>query len=219
MALPFLPLIESLSGLAWDISSDGMRRLSEVDETGDSIFRNAHVFYRDALKARPQLDSLTLNFLHYLRKGFDEFEAEQTSDDTSFFSWSKIMLSTASTNAMMGPALLRDNPDLLPSVFLVESGFFLFVNQTPRMFARKQYRARDHVHAAFTNYLADEENKQGSAPMMWVREVQLCAKGMTTRDIAAYSYSAYSVSIFPSVRGTTKLISSFQAYVIFTNPH
>jgi len=50
---PFsLPFIENLSGLAWDISSDGMRRLSEVDETGDNIFGNAHVFYRDALFRR-----------------------------------------------------------------------------------------------------------------------------------------------------------------------
>jgi hypothetical protein len=131
----------------------------------------------------------------------NEFEAKQTLDDTSFYSWSKMMLGAASTNAMVGPALLRDNPDLLPSVFLVESGFFLFVNQIPRMFARKHYRARDHAHAAFTNYFADGKNKEGSAPMMWDREVQLRAKGMTTRDIAAYSYSAYSVSIFPSARG------------------
>ena len=36
-----------------------MRRLSEEDETGDSIFHNAHVFYRDTLKPGPQLDSLT----------------------------------------------------------------------------------------------------------------------------------------------------------------
>jgi hypothetical protein len=29
-----------------------MRRLSEVDETGDRIFGNAHVLYRDALFRR-----------------------------------------------------------------------------------------------------------------------------------------------------------------------
>lgn len=175
-----------------------MKRLSSVDETGDSIFRNAHVFYRDALKAGPQLDSLTVNFLHYLRRSFDEFEAKHTADsDVSLFIWSKTMLGTASTNAMMGPALLRDNPNLLPSVWLVEQGFFLFVNRIPRMFAKKQYRARDHVLKAFTNYFADGKNKEGSAPMMWEREVQLRAKGLTTRDIAGYSYSAFAVSTCP----------------------
>lgn len=182
-----------------------MKRLSEVDETGDSIFRNAHVFYRDALKAGPQLDLLTVNFLHYLRKSFDEFEAKQPSD-ISLFNWSKTMLGTASTNAMMGPALLRNNPDLLPSVWLVEQGFFLFVNRIPRMFAKKQYRARDHALAAFTSYFADEKNKEGSAPMMWDREIQLRAKGMTTRDIAAYSYSAFAVSIFYYARERSGLI-------------
>jgi hypothetical protein len=157
--LPFLPLIEKLSGLAWDISSDGMKRLSEVDEAGDSIFRNAHVFYRDALKVGPELDILTVNFLRYLEKEFDEFEAKQPSSNISLLHWSKMMLGTASTNAMMGPALLRDNPDLLQSIWLVEQAFVLFINRIPRIFARKYYRARDHVLAAFTSYLADEKNK------------------------------------------------------------
>ena len=166
-----------------------------MDETGDSIFRNAHVFYRDALKVGPEINVLTVNFLHYLEKKFDEFEALHTSGDISLHHWSKMMLGIASTNAMMGPALLRDNPDLLPSVWLVEQAFVLFVNRIPRMFARKYYRARDCVLAAFTSYFADERNKEGSAVMMWVRESQLRAKGMSTRDIAAYSYAAYAVSI------------------------
>ncbi|KIM42710.1 hypothetical protein M413DRAFT_444378 [Hebeloma cylindrosporum] len=192
-ALPFLPLIESLSGLAWDISPDGMRRLSEVDDTGDSIFRNAHVFYRDSLKVGPDLDVLTISFLHYLEKEFDQFEAQKITDYVSLNKWSKTMLGTASTSAMMGPALLRDNPDLLPSVWLVEQGFVLFVNRIPRIFAKKSYRARDHVLSAFTKYFSDEKNKEGSAPMMWEREAELRAKGISTKDIAAYSYAAYAV--------------------------
>ena len=207
-ALPFLPLIESLSGLAWDISADGMRRLSEVDDTDDSIFRNAHVFYRDALKVGPDLDILTINFLHHLEKEFDVFEAQNTTHDVSLNRWSKTMLGTASTSAMMGPALLRDNPDLLPSVWLVEQGFVLFVNRVPRVFAKKYYRARDHVLGAFTRYFADEKNKEGSAPMMWEREAELRAKGISTKDIAAYSYAAYAVSFFSFYYLRLELISS-----------
>ena len=205
-ALPFLPLIENLSGLAWDISSDGMRRLSEVDETGDSIFRNAHDFYRDALKTGPDLDALTINFLYHLEKGFDQFEAQNTSNDLSLNKWSKTVFTTASTSAMMGPALLRDNPDLLPSVWTVEKGFVFFVNRIPRIFAKKYYQARDDVLGAFTRYFADEKNKEGSAPMMWKREAELRAKGISTKDIAAYSYAAYAVSLFFSVHLILELI-------------
>lgn len=191
-ALPFLPLIESLTGLAWDISSDGMNRLSEVDEQGDSLFRNSNVFHREALKVGPELDVLTLNFLHYLEKALDEFEAKQISDVTSLNHWSKLILGTASTNAMMGPALLCEYPDLLSSVWLVEQAFLLFIYRIPRIFARKYYRARDRVLAAFTRYFKDAKNKQGSAPMVWERESQLRSKGISTRDIAAYSYSTYA---------------------------
>ena len=191
--LPFLPLIENLSGLAWEISSDGMKRLSEVDESGDSLFRNAHEFYRDALKPGPSLEDLTTKFLSYLQKGFDEYEAKPPSD-ISFNYWSKIMLGTASTNAVMGPKFLQDHPGLLPSVWLVDRGFFFFVNRVPRMFAKKNYQARDRVLAALRDYFSDPKNKEGSAPMIWDRADQMYEKGMTLKDVAAYTYSAYNVS-------------------------
>jgi hypothetical protein len=53
---------------------------SEVDESGDSLFRNAHEFYCDALRPGPSLEALTTKFLSYLQKGFDEYEAKPPSD-------------------------------------------------------------------------------------------------------------------------------------------
>jgi hypothetical protein len=177
-----------------------MSRLAEVDETGDSIFRGAHVFYRDALKPGPQLNLLTIKFLRHLRSLFDEFEDTQASNDISLYIWSKTMLGTASTNAMMGPALLRNNPDLLPSVWLVETGFFLFVNKVPRIFAKAHYKARDHVLKAFTNYLSNEANEEEGSAMIWDRVVDMRARGMSVKDMAGYSYSAYAVSTFRCLR-------------------
>ena len=177
-----------------------MKRLTEVDASGDSLFRNGHLFYRDALKPGPQLDALTLRFLHYLQKELDAFDniAHQTASiPTSLNTWSKTILGTASTNAMMGPSLLRAHPNLLPSVWLVETGFFLFVNKIPRLLAWKHYRARDHVLEAFTSYFEDERNKEGGERMIWEREAQLRQKGLSTRDVAAYSYSVYAVRILP----------------------
>jgi hypothetical protein len=95
---------------------------------------------------------------------------------------------------------------LLPSVWIVEQGFLLFVNRVPRIFAKKYYRARDHVLGAFTKYFADEKNKEGSAPMMWERGAELRSKGISTKDIAAYSYASYAVSAFCSVHLIPELI-------------
>ena len=175
-----------------------MKRLSEVDQEGDSIFRSTHVFYRDALKPGPALDTLTLKFLGFLRDEFDKFDASQATSpgETSLHGRSRKMLGSASTNAMMGPSLLRDNPDLLSSVWIVETGFHLFVNKIPRMFARRQYEARDRINDAFTAYFSDEGKRQEGAPVIWDREVQMRNRGMTTRDVAAYTYSAYSVTSF-----------------------
>ena len=50
--------------------------------------------------------------------------------------------------------------------------------------------------------------------MVWEREAQLRAKGISTKDIAAYSYAAYAVCVFfCSVHLMLEFISSFQAYV------
>ena len=196
-SLPFLPLIESLSGLAWDISPEGMKILTKVDpDTGDSLFRNAHVFYREALKPGPQLDTLTLNFLKHLNEALDAFDRENENsaiESPSLMRWSKQILGTASTNAMMGPTLLRANPDLLPNVWLVEEGFFLFINKVPRIFARKQYEGRDRAIGAFDNYFAQkEEEREGCVRMIGERERELREAGLNNRDVAAYSYSAYA---------------------------
>jgi hypothetical protein len=168
-----------------------------------------------ALKIGPDLDVLTINFLHYLEKEFDQFEAQKTPHDVSLNKWSKTMLGTASTSAMKGPALLRDNPDLLPSVWIVEQGFVLFVYRFPRIFAKKYYRARGHVLGAFTKYFADEKNKEGSAPMTWEREAELRSKG-TTKDIAAYSYASYAVSAFCSLHLMLELICRLNSRCTFT---
>lgn len=190
--LPFLPLIEKLSGLAWGISPDGMKLLSQVDEKGDSLFRNAHAFYRDALKPGPALDALTVSFLNYLSEAFDDFEKDNnTGTPVSFQTWSKTMLGTASTNAMMGKALLGDNPGFLEAVFTTDIGFFFFVNRVPRMFARHIYEARDLVLRSFTKYFSDSSLVAQSVPMIRDREAQLREKGLKTEDVAAYSFSAY----------------------------
>ena len=90
-ALP--PPINSLSGLTWGISPDGMNCLTDVSSTDNSHFHNAFLFYRDALMAK---------FLHCLQQVLDAFEAKHTSTP-SLRSWSNTMLGTASMNAMMGP--------------------------------------------------------------------------------------------------------------------
>lgn len=205
-SLPFLPLMERLSGLARGISPHGMKLLSEVDETGDSLFRSTHGFYREALKAGPELDSLTIGFLRCLQKELDKFEARHATGDTSLYQWSETMIGTAATNSMMGPALLRDNPNFLPFVSLAELGIVLFVNKVPRIFARKYFQARDHVLAAFANYFADEKNKEGSIPMVRQREIHLRAKGITTKDIAAYSYGPYAALLSNAIPTSYRLL-------------
>lgn len=196
--LSFLPLIEKYSGLAWGISKDGMRRLSQDGEDEESLFKNAHPFYRDALKPGPQLDAVTLKFLKFMDDALNEFDADANAGaPRSLFEWSRTILGLASTDAMMGPALLRDHVkdphSFLTSALIVDGAFFFFVNKMPRFLGRKQYEAREEVLDALERYFSDPAAIAISAPMIKDREVQLREKGMSTRDIAAYTFSAYVV--------------------------
>ena len=64
---------------------------------------------------------------------------------------------------MMGPSLSRTHPDLLPSVWLVKTGF---VNKIPRLLKGKHYHARDRVLEAFTSYFEDGRNREMDALRM-----------------------------------------------------
>lgn len=188
--------MESLVGPAWGITRDGLDRLGDVDEEGDSLFRNAHNFYRDSLKEGPQLDGLTLNFVKYVRMGLDDWFSKASGDvkEVNLRSWSRALLGAASTNAVMGPSIIQNHPDFLSWVWAVERGFFFFVNRIPRFLAKQQYRARDNAMNAIAEYLADESNRKHGAPMIWDRDDQMREKGMQLQDRARYSYTAYAVS-------------------------
>lgn len=76
--LPFLPLMESLSGLAWDILPDSMKHLTAVDSIGNCLFHNMHLFYHHMLKPGSQLDVFMVKFLHCLQQALDTFKAKHS---------------------------------------------------------------------------------------------------------------------------------------------
>ncbi|KAH8813675.1 cytochrome P450 [Flagelloscypha sp. PMI_526] len=207
--IPFLPLIEKYSGLAWGISREGMRLLSDRDEDGDCLFLNAHRFYYEALKPGPNLDAVTLLFLKYLDDALNDFDGQANREEPqNFFEWSRLMLGLASTNAMMGPSFLKRHvkfnsaPRFLRNANIVDSGFFFFVNQVPRVFAKEAYAAREEVLDALEAYFGDEDAVRESAPMIKDREAQLNEKGLKRRDVAAYTFSAY-VALIANAKNIT----------------
>ncbi|EJD41764.1 cytochrome P450 [Auricularia subglabra TFB-10046 SS5] len=206
-ALAFLPLVETLVAHAWGISKDGMNKLSSTEE-GDSLFQNAHAFYRDSLKEGPQLDLLTLNFLKYVRLELEAWfkKADGITQEANLRAWSRALLGAASTNAVMGPFILEKYPDFLADVWAVERGFFYYVNRIPRFLVNERYAARDRVMAAFAAYLSDETNRKDGAPMIWDREDQMHAKGMQLLDRARYTYSAYAALQTNSIPNSSALL-------------
>lgn len=209
--LPFLPLIEKYSGLGWGISKDGMRLLSRRPDSpsgsSESLFQNAHQFYRKALQKGEQLDSVTLKLLTHLDEILSSFDkSPDLAGTVNLDLWSRTILAVSSTNAMMGPALLSKHATAIggPLAFIadaltVDATFFLFVNAVPRFLARAQYAARDRVLDTLERYFQDRGGVEQSAPMIKDREVHLVEGGLSRRDVAAYTFTAYIVSTIVSL--------------------
>jgi hypothetical protein len=194
--LQFEPMVEWGLGRVFSLSDDGVRTLRhDLDGKGDTMLFNQHAFYGNALKEGPELEQLTRGFCHGLYKLLDGLD-EQVGDgaiEVELRDWSRTLLGTAATTALLGPAMLeRICPDLLANIWQFEADLFKFVFGLPRWVIPDAYKNREKIVDAFEEFTKDPRNKEGAVPMITSREEIMRRGGMGDRDIGACSFSVLS---------------------------
>jgi hypothetical protein len=180
----------------FELSDNGVRALRyDLDGKGDMLIFNAHAFYGNALKEGPELEQLTLNFCRELYKLLDQVD-EQVGDgsiDVGLCDWSRTLLGTAATTALLGPAMLeRICPNILDCLWKFEADYFRFVFGLPRWIIPSAYTNRDKLLDVFQEYAKDSRNKQGAASVISDREVEIRRTAMSDRDIGACHLGIWS---------------------------
>ena len=194
--LQFEPIVEWALSRVFSLSDDGVHAFChDVDEKGDTMLFNQHAFYSNALKEGPELERLTQGFCHALYKlldGFDE-QVGEGATEVGLRDWSRTLLGTAATTALLGPAMLEHIcPDILPSLWQFDTDLFKFVFGLPRWAIPDAYKNREKIIDAFEEYTKDPRNKEGAVPMIIGREKQMRKAGMRDRDIGAGTFSVWT---------------------------
>lgn len=194
--LQFEPIVEWGIGRVFSVSDDGVRALShDLDGKGDTMLFNQHSFYANALKEGPELEQLTRSFCDGLYKQLDRFD-EQVGDgaiEVGLRDWSRTLLGTAATTALLGPAMLeRICPDIGPNLWQFEADLFKFVFGLPRWAIPDAYKNREKIVSAFEEFVKDPRNQEGAVPMITVRRDTMQRAGMGNRDIGACTFSVWA---------------------------
>jgi len=194
--IQFEPMVEWGMGCIFSLSDDGIRALShDLDGKGDTMLSNQHAFYGNALKEGPELEQLTQSFCRGMYKLLDRFD-EQVGDgaiEVGLRDWSRTILGTAATTALLGPAMLElICPDILRNLWQFDTDFFKFVFGLPRWVIPDAYKNREKILDAFEEYSKDPRNMDGAVPMITGRDVYMRKAEMNNRDIGASTFSVWS---------------------------
>lgn len=94
----------------------------------------------------------------------------------------------ASTNAMLGPSLLKNEPDVLTRLWQFEKDYFTFTYGLPKWMISKAHENRRLMIESFGRNVRDPN----SLWFVGAREVMMAARGMSDYDIGAGTFSVWA---------------------------
>jgi hypothetical protein len=165
----------------------------ETDPDGKgSMYVNEHGFFRDALAPGANLTLLTNAFLRFLdddiANKIEEVKAAGGSVTVDLLYWVRHTIGRSSSNAVVGPRLLDQNPDLLNWYCQWQVDFFKFSFGLPRWSIKRAHENRDRILKAFTDHAKDPE-------ALWfvrAREEMMEIRGVTGTDMAALTFAFWT---------------------------
>lgn len=113
----------------------------------------------------------------------------------SLSEWVRNIMASASTNAMLGPSLLKHEPDVLNRLWQFESDYFTFTYGLPKWMISKAWENRRLLNEAFGRHIRDK----GALPFIKKREELMVGRGLSDADIGVANFglwSAYVVCLF-----------------------
>jgi hypothetical protein len=110
---------------------------------------------------------------------------------TSLFKWVRVIMGIASTNAMLGPNLLKNEPDVLDRLWQFEKDYFTFTYGLPKWMLSKAYKNRRLMIESFGRNIRDKK-------ALWfvgIREEMMALRGMSDYDVGAGTFSVWAAYV------------------------
>lgn len=191
-SLTFDALIEHALVQMFGVTAEGLQKL-KTDPDGEGSLIGQHTFFKDALAPGDNLNLLTLKFLEYLENEMKRIE-DQISNSADrqitieLQSWTRKLLVMASTNALLGPTLLRKDPDVPSMLWEWEEDFNTFSLGLPHWMMKRAVANREKMIQAFGRHIFDKD----ALCFVTVQEELMKRRGLSDRDIGAGNFCLWS---------------------------
>jgi len=185
------PLLKSMA----EIGEGFMKRQLNPGKRFDEF----QSIFLDGIDKRMKWDSISAKAILALG---DKEEPSQLKT-VSLVEFVRQTLVESTTVAFFGPALLQVDPTIVDTFLYFDDRIWLFMYGIPRPWASGMLAAKEKMHRAIQVYLElPKEKRLGSAWLASTLETEMRARGIGTRDIAAWLvmiFWAYAYSLFPFI--------------------
>ncbi|PVF99624.1 cytochrome P450 [Serendipita vermifera] len=188
----FDPIVQWSLHTHFGMSIKATHDISTDPDGQGSMYVNEHAFFRDALAPGANLTLLTNVFLRFLDADItskvEEVRAVGGAITVDLLHWVRHTVGRSSSNAVVGSALLDQNPDLLNWYSQWQADFFKFSFGLPKWSIKRAYENRDRILTAFATHAEDPD----AVWFVRAREEMMEARGVTGKDMAALTFAFWT---------------------------
>ncbi|KAI5258665.1 cytochrome P450 [Aureobasidium subglaciale] len=180
--ITFDPFLDSAAERMVGVSAQGLKLLRGKEKGGGDLNRKVVKAMHPTLLG-PGLDVANRNMINNLVKSVDEL-ASLGNKSFDIYAWCKHAIAVASTDAVWGEKNPLKDPEIEAAFWDFDSHLrLLLFNVFPTIIARKAYRGREKVAAAFVRYY-NEGGQHVASELAQARWKVQHESGATTEDIA-----------------------------------
>ncbi|KAG8834044.1 hypothetical protein FRC17_009682 [Serendipita sp. 399] len=197
-------------------SQDGVSKMHLDDSKGTgSMYTSAHTYYRDNMSPGEKLNLMTTSFLHWMNEDIQgvarELEAAPGGElKVNLADWIRLRLGIPSTNAFLGPEVMKLDPAMLDRMVKMDNDFLRLSSGLPKWMHKD---AHDNVQNMIDTIAKGFRRDSSALPFITDRMDQ-----MADRDISAHDQAAATFTIWQALQANAIPTAFWIVYGLLYHP-
>ncbi|KIM28636.1 hypothetical protein M408DRAFT_16291 [Serendipita vermifera MAFF 305830] len=185
--LSFDALVEGGLVAMFGVTAKGVQELQSDPDGLGPLLQHNHAYLKEFLGPGGSLEPLTRGYIKYLDIELQK-EVSGSGIEVKLENWVRTVLTVASTNALLGPELLKQEPDTITRLWEWERDFQTLSLGLPAWMLKRAHANREITVQNFARHTFDK------SAMDIVSRLQdlMRSRGVSERDIGAANFSFWS---------------------------
>ena len=169
------------------VTAKGVQELQTDPDGEGPLLAHNHTYFKEVLAPSGSLELMTHGFIKYLDMELQK-EVSNKAIEVGLQEWMRTVLTVASTNAFLGPDLLKKEPDSIARLWEWERDYQTLSLGLPAWLMKRAHKNRELMIQGFGRCVFDKN----ALDFVGHLEVLMRRRGMSDRDIGAGNFSFWS---------------------------